>query len=125
MNPVDGMDGPAARTPPMGEQQKQKRTYSYVLKLTNLEERRYADDRHLTNAADQNIIHSRPAEARRRWPASNRNAGRLQIGTGGRLRIGLHGRHRRNSQPFRPSPDPAGAAEQMPKLGREDVVAAG
>ena len=26
-------------------------------------------------------------------------------------------------EPFSPSPDPAGAAEQMPKLGRKDVVA--
>ena len=57
----------------MGEQQKQKRTYSYVLKLKNLEERRHADDRHLTNAADQNIIHS---DLQRQGAG-----GRLQIGT--------------------------------------------
>jgi hypothetical protein len=57
----------------MGEQQKQKRTYSYVLKLKNLEERRHANDRHLTNAADQNIIHS---DLQRQGAG-----GRLQIGT--------------------------------------------
>jgi len=39
---------------------------------------------------------NRSAHARRRWPTSNRNAGRLRIGTGGRLHIGMHGRLRRN-----------------------------
>ena len=31
-----------------------------------------------------------------RWPTSDRNPGRLRIGTGGRLHIGMHGRLRRN-----------------------------
>ena len=32
------------------------------------------------------------------WPTSDRNSGRLQIGTGGRLQVGMHGRLRRNPQ---------------------------
>src|SRR5947209_14846294 len=34
-----------------------------------------------------------------RWPTSDRNPGRLRIGTGGRLHIGMHGRLRRNPHP--------------------------
>lgn len=41
--------------------------------MKNLGERRHADDRHLTNAADQNIIHS---DLQRQGAG-----GRLQIGT--------------------------------------------
>src|SRR6516225_1502024 len=33
-----------------------------------------------------------------RWPTSDRNPGRLRIGTGGRLHIGMRGRLRRNPQ---------------------------
>ena len=40
----------------------------------------------------------RSAEADVRWPTSNRNPGRLQIGIGGRLQIGMPGRLRRNPQ---------------------------
>ena len=40
----------------------------------------------------------RSAEADARWPTSNRNPGRLQIGIGGRLPIGMRGRLRRNPQ---------------------------
>src|SRR3984893_5982446 len=37
-----------------------------------------------------------PQRRAARWPTSDRNPGRLRIGTGGRLRIGMHGRLRRN-----------------------------
>ena len=40
----------------------------------------------------------RSAEADARWPTSNRNPGRLQIGISGRLPIGMCGRLRRNPQ---------------------------
>ena len=39
-------------------------------------------------------------EASKGWPTSNRNPGRLRIGTGGRLPIGMHGRLRRDTQIF-------------------------
>ena len=39
--------------------------------------------------------HSDPRDADARWPTSNRNPGRLQIGIGGRLPIGMRGRLRR------------------------------
>src|SRR5712692_5258663 len=42
-----------------------------------------------------------PIDPQRRaagWPTSDRNPGRLRIGTGGRLQIGMHGRLRRNPQ---------------------------
>ena len=38
----------------------------------------------LTNPDNPNIIDFDPAEANSRWPTSNRNPGRLQIGIGGR-----------------------------------------
>ena len=37
-----------------------------------------------------------PQRRAARWPTSDRNPGRLRIGTGGRLHIGMHGRLRRN-----------------------------
>ena len=40
--------------------------------------------------------HFDPRKQTPRWPTSNRNPGRLQIGIGGRLPIGMRGRLRRN-----------------------------
>jgi len=37
-----------------------------------------------------------PPECRAKWPTSDRNDGRLQIGTGGRFQFGMHGRRHRN-----------------------------
>jgi IstB-like ATP binding protein len=63
----------------------------------------------LTRTKIENIIPTTRGDSAR-WPASNRNYGRLQIGTGGRLHIGMHGRLRRNPQttplPSQASPRP-------------------
>ncbi|MCH4557633.1 hypothetical protein, partial [Mesorhizobium jarvisii] len=45
-----------------------------------------------------------------KWPASNRNTGRNEIGMTGRLQIGIDGRLRRNTQ--KPEPPP-----HRPSLG--------
>jgi hypothetical protein len=50
----------------------------------------------LTNKKDAINHPPDPTKRRQGWPASDRNPGRLRVGTGGRLQIGMHGRLRRN-----------------------------
>jgi hypothetical protein len=49
----------------------------------------------LTRSRNENIIPQTRGNSAR-WPASDRNPGRLRLGTGGRLQIGMPGRLRRN-----------------------------
>src|ERR1700730_15242761 len=51
----------------------------------------------LTQTKIENIISTTRGDSAR-WPTSDRNHGRLHLGTGGRLHIGMHGRLRRNPQ---------------------------
>jgi hypothetical protein len=57
----------------------------------------------LTDPAKPNMITPIRVTQDARWPTSNRNPGRLQIGIGGRLPIGMRGRLRRNPQPGQPT----------------------
>ena len=54
----------------------------------------------LTRTKNENIIPLIRGDAAK-WPTSDRNHGRLQIGTGGRLQTGMPGRLRRNARGFK------------------------